>query len=195
MFLIKCYWILQNARVTAFTVSKLLREHQQGGKITLPPSQPRLELTSGSTKTHLIQSQPRLVTKEFLPTEKTPISETFTHRKRQKHSPVQHQYQSIWFQQLISSSIEMQKENIRNNLDLQNSLTQIKVILPPKISICRWLFFSYQHNDVRINEQYLDKNFSNICYWSVKNKLSIHFGEDKTKCILFGEKPKSEWNR
>ena len=61
---------MQNARVTAFTVSKLLREHQQGGKITLPPSQPRLELTSGSTKTHLIQSQPRLVTKEFLPTEK-----------------------------------------------------------------------------------------------------------------------------
>ena len=28
---IKCYWILQNIRVTAFTVSELLRENQQGG--------------------------------------------------------------------------------------------------------------------------------------------------------------------
>ena len=33
--------------------------------------------TSGTTKTYLIQSQPTIVTKEFLPTgEKTPISET-----------------------------------------------------------------------------------------------------------------------
>ena len=35
--LIKCYWIVQNVRVTAFTVSELLRKNQQGGKIT--PSQ------------------------------------------------------------------------------------------------------------------------------------------------------------
>ena len=28
--LIKCYWILQNSRVTPFTVSELLRENQQG---------------------------------------------------------------------------------------------------------------------------------------------------------------------
>ena len=27
----KCYQMLQNARVTAFTVSELLRENQQGG--------------------------------------------------------------------------------------------------------------------------------------------------------------------
>ena len=41
---IKCYWILQNIRVTAFTVSELLRENQQGegGKVTHPP--PRLGL-------------------------------------------------------------------------------------------------------------------------------------------------------
>ena len=26
----KCYWMLQNAKVTAFTVSELLRENQQG---------------------------------------------------------------------------------------------------------------------------------------------------------------------
>ena len=29
MFLIKCYWMMQNASVTAFTVSELLRENQQ----------------------------------------------------------------------------------------------------------------------------------------------------------------------
>ena len=35
MSLIECYWMLQNARVTAFTVFELLRENQLGeGKIT-----------------------------------------------------------------------------------------------------------------------------------------------------------------
>ena len=39
MFLIKYYWVLQNARVTAFTVSELLRENQEGrdrGWVKLP---------------------------------------------------------------------------------------------------------------------------------------------------------------
>ena len=39
----------------------------------------------------------------------------------------------------------------------------------------------------RIKEE-LTKNFSNICDWFVDNKLSIHFGEDKTKSILFSTK-------
>ena len=38
MYLTKCCWILQNARVTAFTVSELLKENQQGVK--LPPAPP-----------------------------------------------------------------------------------------------------------------------------------------------------------
>ena len=42
MYLMKRYWILQNARVTAFTVSELLRGNKQGVK--LPPSPPSLEL-------------------------------------------------------------------------------------------------------------------------------------------------------
>ena len=43
MSLIKSYWIiLQNARVTAFTISELLRENQQGDEITVPP--PKLGL-------------------------------------------------------------------------------------------------------------------------------------------------------
>ena len=48
----------------------------------------------------------------------------------------------------------------------------------------------YQHNDVSKIEQNLNKNFSDICDWFVDNKLSIHFGEDKTKCIIYGTKQK-----
>ena len=33
----KCYSMLQNAKVTAFTVSELLREKQQGGSDNPPP--------------------------------------------------------------------------------------------------------------------------------------------------------------
>ena len=33
----------------------------------------------------------------------------------------------------------------------------------------------------------LKKEFMNACKWFVDNKLSIHFGEDKTKCILFSK--------
>ena len=46
----------------------------------------------------------------------------------------------------------------------------------------------YQHKDVKEIERNLNKNFSNVCDWFVDNKLSIHFREDKTKCILFGTK-------
>ena len=46
----------------------------------------------------------------------------------------------------------------------------------------------FQHKDLeQINEE-LTKNFSNICDWFVDNKLSIHFGKDKTKSILFSTK-------
>ena len=40
MFLIACYWMLQNSRVTAFTVFVLLRENQVGGKLHPPPPHP-----------------------------------------------------------------------------------------------------------------------------------------------------------
>ena len=33
-------------------------------------------------------------------------------------------------------------------------------------------------------------SYTNLCDWFVDNKLSIHFGEDKTKTILFGSKYK-----
>ena len=34
----------------------------------------------------------------------------------------------------------------------------------------------------------LNRNFNTLCDWFIENKLSIHFGEDKTKSILFGRK-------
>ena len=45
--LIKCYWLLQNARVTTFTVSALLTENQQGeSKITT--RQTKIRIRTGS---------------------------------------------------------------------------------------------------------------------------------------------------
>ena len=46
----------------------------------------------------------------------------------------------------------------------------------------------YQHKDAKEIEGNLNNNFSDVCDRLVDNKLSIHFGEDKTKCILFGTK-------
>ena len=42
-----------------------------------------------------------------------------------------------------------------------------------------------QHEDVKKIENVLNKEFSSLCQWFIDNKLSIHFGEDKTKSILF----------
>ena len=46
----------------------------------------------------------------------------------------------------------------------------------------------FQHKNVTEIKKQLTKDFSNICDWFVDNKLSIHFGEDKTKSILFSSK-------
>ena len=43
----------------------------------------------------------------------------------------------------------------------------------------------FQHKDIHEIEIVLNKNLSTLCDWFVDNKLSIHFGEDKTKSILF----------
>ena len=42
----------------------------------------------------------------------------------------------------------------------------------------------YQHKDMKEIERNLNKNFSNVCDRFIDNTLSIHFGEDKTKCTL-----------
>ena len=48
----------------------------------------------------------------------------------------------------------------------------------------------FQHKDITEIETTLNKNFRMLCDCFVDNKLSIHFGEDKTKSILFGSKNK-----
>ena len=48
----------------------------------------------------------------------------------------------------------------------------------------------FQHSDINEIEIQFNENFSLICDWFVDNKLSIHFGEDKTKSILFSSKSK-----
>ena len=48
----------------------------------------------------------------------------------------------------------------------------------------------FQHKNVKEIEKQLNKDFSNLCDWFLDNKLSIHFGEEKTKSILFANKIK-----
>ena len=45
----------------------------------------------------------------------------------------------------------------------------------------------YQHEEAEKIENILIKEFSSLCQWFIDNKLSIHFGEDKTKSILFSK--------
>ena len=42
----------------------------------------------------------------------------------------------------------------------------------------------YQHQDFTKIKNVLNKKFANVWDWFVDNKLSIHFGEDKTECIF-----------
>ena len=48
----------------------------------------------------------------------------------------------------------------------------------------------FQHKDTEEIEKVLNNDFENICDWFVDNKLSIHFGEDKTKSFLFASQRK-----
>ena len=48
----------------------------------------------------------------------------------------------------------------------------------------------FQHKSVIEIEKQLIRDFSSFCDWFVNNKLSIEFGQNKTKSILFGTKHK-----
>ena len=50
----------------------------------------------------------------------------------------------------------------------------------------------FQGQDVIEIAKQLTGDFTNICEWFVDNKISIHFGEDKTKSILFASKRKKK---
>ena len=47
-----------------------------------------------------------------------------------------------------------------------------------------------QHKDITEIETALNKTFSMLCDWFVDNKLSIRFGEDKTKSIFLATNTK-----
>ena len=48
----------------------------------------------------------------------------------------------------------------------------------------------FQHKDLERIKEELTKTFFTICDWFVDNKLSIYFGEAKTKSIIFSTKTK-----
>ena len=43
----------------------------------------------------------------------------------------------------------------------------------------------YQRKSFEEIKKRLNNDFESVCDWFVHNRLSLHFGEDKTKCILF----------
>ena len=55
---------------------------------------------------------------------------------------------------------------------------------PGKLNTC----LGFTDKNIKTIESNLNKNFNSLCDWFVENKLSIHFGEDKTKTIIFGSK-------
>ena len=48
----------------------------------------------------------------------------------------------------------------------------------------------FQDKNITEIEKQLLRDFSILCDWFVDNNLSVHFGQDKTKSILFGTKHK-----
>ena len=48
----------------------------------------------------------------------------------------------------------------------------------------------FQHENINEMEKQLLRDFSSLCDWCVDNKLSVYFGQDKAKSILFGTKHK-----
>ena len=48
----------------------------------------------------------------------------------------------------------------------------------------------FEGKDIDEIENRLNTDFNSLCDWFVDNKSSIHFGEDKTKSIVFGTNKK-----
>ena len=61
------------------------------------------------------------------------------------------------------------------------------------LSLYSYVEISDKDSDIKIDVQWnanKTKDFSNLCEWFIENKLGIHFGEEKTKRILFGSRQK-----
>ena len=50
----------------------------------------------------------------------------------------------------------------------------------------------FQQRNIKTIEEHLNRDFSTLVDWFVDNRLSVHFGEDKTKSILFTPKHRSK---
>ena len=70
--------------------------------------------------------------------------------------------------------------------DMPEAVTSTLLLYPDDSCIL------YQHKDVVQIEKLLNEDFENLCDWFVDNKLSIHFGEDKTRSILFASKRRAK---
>ena len=46
----------------------------------------------------------------------------------------------------------------------------------------------YMGKNIQKIEEQLNSDFTSLCEWFIDNKLNVHFGEEKTKSILFGTK-------
>ena len=46
----------------------------------------------------------------------------------------------------------------------------------------------YMEKNIQKIEEQLNSDLTSLCEWFIDNKLSVHFGEEKTKSILFGTK-------
>ena len=49
---------------------------------------------------------------------------------------------------------------------------------------------THQHKDISEIGNVSNKEFANVSKWFVDNKWSVHFGGDKTKCIIFSKEEK-----
>ena len=52
-----------------------------------------------------------------------------------------------------------------------------------------------QNKDIAKIEKILNEDFENICDWFTDNKLSIPFGDNKTKSIIFASKRRAKKTR
>ena len=46
----------------------------------------------------------------------------------------------------------------------------------------------YMGKNIQKIEEQKNSDFTTLCDWFIDNKLCVHFGEEKTKSILFGTK-------
>ena len=58
----------------------------------------------------------------------------------------------------------------------KHGTTLVHITYPPLI---------YMGKNIQKIEEQLNSDFTSPCEWFIDNKLSVHFGEEKTKSILF----------